>query len=84
MAPVAMTTAIELGKPITTEPPIMNAFLRFIACLLTAVSVHAGGKPNILFIAVDDLRPEFGAYGIQDLKHKKKAEIKPADKFQTT
>ena len=68
MAPVAMTTAIEPEKPTTSEPPIMNAPLRFIACLLTAVSVHAGGKPNILFIAVDDLRPEFGAYGFKSIR----------------
>ena len=27
-----------------------------------------GSKPNILFIAVDDLRPEFGAYGQPDVK----------------
>ncbi|MEY3547494.1 MAG: hypothetical protein RLZZ313_1856, partial [Verrucomicrobiota bacterium] len=33
-----------------------------------AVSVHAGGKPNILFIAVDDLRPEFGAYGFKSIR----------------
>ena len=26
---------------------------------------RAGDRPNVLFIAVDDLRPEFGAYGAQ-------------------
>ena len=36
-------------------------------CLLLAVasvfSLHAAEKPNVLFIAVDDLRPELGCYG---------------------
>ncbi len=29
---------------------------------------HAADRPNILFIAVDDLRPEFGAYGANYVK----------------
>ena len=29
---------------------------------------HAADRPNILFIAVDDLRPEFGAYGADYVK----------------
>ena len=32
------------------------------AFLLTITSLHAA-KPNILFIAVDDMRPELGCYG---------------------
>jgi arylsulfatase A-like enzyme len=31
--------------------------------VLAAWSVRAADKPNVLFFAVDDLRPEFGAYG---------------------
>jgi arylsulfatase A-like enzyme len=38
--------------------------------MLNAVnaSTIAAGPPNILFIAVDDLRPEFGAYGATHVK----------------
>ncbi|MDF1751282.1 MAG: sulfatase [Verrucomicrobiales bacterium] len=31
--------------------------------LFVGIAVHAGEKPNILFIAIDDLRPELGCYG---------------------
>ncbi len=37
--------------------------------LLVAASLACGAdRPNILFIAVDDLRPEFGAYGASHIK----------------
>ncbi len=44
--------------------------LPFFFCLalwggVTAVSVGAGARPNVLFIAVDDLRPELGTYGVK-------------------
>ena len=50
----------------------MKTLLRFLLCL-TAVGLAraadpAPSRPNILFIAVDDLRPEFGAYGANDIK----------------
>ncbi len=35
-------------------------------CLVPAIG--AADRPNILFIAVDDLRPEFGAYGASHVK----------------
>ncbi len=33
------------------------------AALLPLATLHAADKPNVLFIAVDDLRPELGCYG---------------------
>jgi arylsulfatase A-like enzyme len=43
----------------------MNQLLNFIvaAALLPLAELHAAGKPNVLFIAVDDLRPDLGCYG---------------------
>lgn len=40
-------------------------FHRLIVCLLvlSASSIQAADKPNVLFIAVDDLRVELGCYG---------------------
>ena len=39
--------------------------LRCILGLTVAPSANAAttARPNVLFVAVDDLRPEFGAYG---------------------
>ncbi len=39
----------------------MRSIITLIACL--AASSAAGTPPNVLFIAVDDLRPELGCYG---------------------
>ena len=46
----------------------MKRILQLLACLLSAGLADAAEKPNILFIAVDDLRPEFGAYGFDYIK----------------
>ena len=42
----------------------------FAAAFVLALSGIAQGaeRPNVLFIAVDDLRPELGAYGIKEVK----------------
>ena len=42
---------------------ITQSFRKAICLLAIAGAVHAADKPNILFIAVDDLRPELGCYG---------------------
>jgi arylsulfatase A-like enzyme len=51
----------------------MKKLFRLLPCLLLAAAVsHAADaparRPNVLFIAVDDLRPEFGAYGATYIK----------------
>ena len=48
----------------------MKHVLKFIvaAALLPLSSLHAADKPNVLFIAVDDLRPELGCYGKDYIK----------------
>jgi len=46
----------------------MKSSFRFLLLLLAAWTACAADRPNILFFAVDDLRPEFGAYGASDIK----------------
>lgn len=43
---------------------VSSAFLTFLLLMSGAVS-HAAGKPDVLLIAVDDLRPMLGCYGEQ-------------------
>lgn len=42
---------------------LLNTSLRLACLTLFAASCAAADKPNILFIAIDDLRPELGCYG---------------------
>jgi iduronate 2-sulfatase len=51
----------------------MKKLLRALSGLLLAAALCQGAepparRPNVLFIAVDDLRPEFGAYGATYIK----------------
>ncbi len=39
-----------------------------LACVLSNNAVSATEKPNVLFIAVDDLRPELGCYGVKEIQ----------------
>src|SRR5215207_6439697 len=41
----------------------MKTLCHLFPILLCACLARAADRPNILFFAVDDLRPEFGAYG---------------------
>jgi iduronate 2-sulfatase len=43
----------------------MKKLFTFLACVFFT---HASEKPNILFIAIDDLRPELGCYGSPQVK----------------
>ncbi len=46
----------------------MKTLLGILALTWLFVPAHAAERPNILFVAVDDLRPEFGAYGAAHVK----------------
>lgn len=55
-----------LAKPNKTKNIMRNVILALLAILPCVGSLQASAatKPNILFIAIDDLRPEVGAYGV--------------------
>ncbi len=43
------------------------ALATVVALCLSCAAPEEPGRPNILFIAVDDLRPEFGCYGAESM-----------------
>ena len=45
-----------------------RSFLLPLAVSLLTDAALAAERPNVLFIVVDDLRPEFGAYGSDYIK----------------
>jgi arylsulfatase A-like enzyme len=47
---------------------ILRRFGLSSVAFLLAAAAQAADRPNILFVAVDDLRPEFGAYGASYVK----------------
>jgi iduronate 2-sulfatase len=40
----------------------------FAAALSAAETAQQQERPNILFIAIDDLRPELSCYGVSDIR----------------
>ena len=46
----------------------MNRIITFVIALFVSAPALAAERPNILFLAVDDLRPEIGAYGASHMK----------------
>jgi iduronate 2-sulfatase len=46
----------------------MNPIPTLALALLSLIPLHAADRPNVLFIAVDDMRPELGCYGNKIVK----------------
>ena len=46
----------------------MTLFRSFLLSAFVGLAAHAADRPNVLFIAVDDLRPELGCYGKDYIK----------------
>jgi len=54
----------------TNEVLSLLSMIVVLQCAHATVSfaANAESKPNVLFIAVDDLRPELGCYGVKEIK----------------
>jgi iduronate 2-sulfatase len=64
--------AADFEHPNRSQPPPI-LFMKipswfFAYAIILTITARAADRPNILFIAVDDLRPEFGAYGASYIK----------------
>ena len=46
---------------------VLFRMMCFVVALLASAAVQAAEKPNVLFIAIDDLRPELGCYGNREV-----------------
>ena len=65
---------ISLSSTLYTVLYYKGITMKKLTCLLAILSITLGAstqaadRPNILFIAVDDLRPELGVYGQKHIK----------------
>jgi hypothetical protein len=63
------TSSPHGGKPEqTTTMNSRNALAILLSICIGVAPAVAAQKPNVLLIAVDDLRPELGAYGVEWMK----------------
>jgi arylsulfatase A-like enzyme len=64
----AISAMFSCTRSFRSSHIVRHATLRFVCCFfiaLTAVGVKS--QPNVLFIAVDDLRPELGCFGCEHI-----------------